>query len=381
MSYALIGLATSDLDSRVGGRALRDLTHKARQDLGDFVVRGLRLIREQRDFSFQVEAVARLSEQELAAVSLGQPMGEVDKSRRRSDRHDQDSGRQRIERPGVSHLCAPTDEPDHPIDDRARCDPRRFVNVEQAKHCQKICPLCATAPTGEDSIVSDSELAPDDDRDSAEVDYASLVEALRDHAIELPAEQIEAIDAYRQLLWQLNENINLTRHTTFAKFVERDVVDTLQLAEHVERGARVLDIGSGGGVPGLLLAIVRPDLDVSVCDSVGKKSRVLGQMVSELELPVRVFAARVQDVLELTTFDTLVARGVASIRKLLTWLDPHWDAFDEVILIKGRKWIEERGEARHHGLMHGKQLRKLATYETRNSGESVVLRIWSEEAV
>ncbi len=247
----------------------------------------------------------------------------------------------------------------------------------------RISPLFQKPNSSEDTRVNDSELPPHEDfGDNApigsESDYASLDGALRDHAIDLPGAQIESIDAYRQLLWQTNESINLTRHTTFAKFVERDIVDTVKIAEHIERGARVLDIGSGGGVPGLLLAIVRPDLDVSVCDSVGKKSRVLSEFVEQLRLPVRVYAARVQDVLELTTFDSLIARGVAPIRKLLTWLEPHWDAFDELLLIKGRKWVDERGEARHHGLMRGKQLRRLATYETRSSGESVLLRIWAD---
>jgi 16S rRNA (guanine527-N7)-methyltransferase len=200
---------------------------------------------------------------------------------------------------------------------------------------------------------------------TADGDFGCLAEALAACAIALPEAQLEAVDAYRALLWQWNEQLNLTRHTTFAKFAERDVLDTVKL-----------DIGSGSGVPGLLLSIIRPDLDVSVCDSVGKKAKVLEQMVDQLALPVRVYAARVQDVLELTTFDTLVARAVASIKKMLVWLDPHWDAFDELLLIKGRKWVEERGEARHHGLLQGKELRRVASYESRQSGESVVLRIW-----
>lgn len=204
---------------------------------------------------------------------------------------------------------------------------------------------------------------------------ASLTEALAAHEIVLPDEVVSAIDAYRQLLWEWNEKINLTRHTTFDKFVSRDVIDTLQLAEHLEPRQRVLDVGSGGGVPGLLLAILRPDLQVAMSESVAKKARVLEEMVGRLSLPVKVFPVRVQEVLELSTWDTLTVRAVAPMRKLLVWLEPYWDSFDRLLMIKGKSWSEERGEARHYGLLRGKELRCLATYTTRGFGESVVLSV------
>lgn len=206
-------------------------------------------------------------------------------------------------------------------------------------------------------------------------DFETLAEAVAWAGLEVSSSQLEQLDAYRQLLWQWNENINLTRHTTLRKFAGRDLLDTFRLAEHLDRGDRVLDVGSGGGVPGLPLAIVRPDLTVSACDSVGKKARVLEEMVGSLGLPVTVYPARAEQVLEITTQGTLVARGVASLKKLLTWLKPHWDAFDQLLLIKGKAWVEERGEARHHGLLKDLDLRRIASYESPLVGESVLLRI------
>ena len=174
--------------------------------------------------------------------------------------------------------------------------------------------------------------------------------------------------------------MNLTRHTTLEKFVSRDVVDSLQIAGQLGRGERVLDVGTGGGVPGLVLAICRPDLRVSVCDSTKKKAHAVQQIVSELDIHAKVYACRVDEVLQLQTFDTLVARGVAPLAKILTWLAPNWDAFDQLLLVKGRSWVDERGEARHRGLMKGFQLRKAAEYETPgNDHPSVILRVWHEE--
>ena len=84
----------------------------------------------------------------------------------------------------------------------------------------------------------------------------------------------------------------------------------------------MLDVGTGGGVPGVVLAIVRPDIEVALCDSVAKKARAVTAIVEELGLAVRVFHARAQNVLmELDErFDTLVVRAVAPLAKLLRWL-------------------------------------------------------------
>ena len=211
-------------------------------------------------------------------------------------------------------------------------------------------------------------------------DLPTLATTLADFDIQLPVDQIELLDRYRTVLWRWNEQINLTRHTTLEKFVGRDVVDSLQLAKQLAPGERVLDLGTGGGVPGLMLAICRPDLRVSVCDSTQKKAKVVQAIVEELGLAVRVNSCRAEEVLQLQTFDTLVARGVAALSKILYWLEPHWGAFDQLLLIKGGRWVNERGEARHRGLLKKLVLRKVASYETRgNDLESVILRLCRDQ--
>ena len=90
--------------------------------------------------------------------------------------------------------------------------------------------------------------------------HDTLAAALGRHGITLPDDQLALLDRYLRLLWEWNEKINLTRHTDFEKFVSRDVVDSLAFAAPCAEGERVLDVGTGGGVPGVILAIVRPDL-------------------------------------------------------------------------------------------------------------------------
>ena len=213
-----------------------------------------------------------------------------------------------------------------------------------------------------------------------DADSLELQRSLTEHGLDLPIDQVNLLDRYRAELWRWNEQLNLTRHTTLEKFVGRDVIDSLQLAEQLERGERVLDIGTGGGVPGLVLIICRPDLRVSVCESTQKKARVVQAIVQELGLAAQVYACRAEEVLELQTFDTLTARAVAAMTKILTWVAPYWDAFDRLLLIKGQRWVEERGEARHQGLLKSLQLRKVATYRSpETQAESVILSVRKNE--
>ncbi len=186
----------------------------------------------------------------------------------------------------------------------------------------------------------------------------------------------ELLAQYCRELWSWNEKINLTRHTTPELFVHRDWLDTVRLAAHIQPNERVLDFGSGSGVPGLTLAIVRPDLKIALCDSVQKKAKVLEEICAKLKLPIEVYSINVKDVLERERFDTLTARAVGSITKMLTWLKPYWNRFDRLLTVKGPTWVDERGEARHVGALASIQLRKLDEYAVPgHDSASVILQL------
>lgn len=204
----------------------------------------------------------------------------------------------------------------------------------------------------------------------------TLAAALARHAIELPTDRIEGLERYCALLWEWNAKINLTRHTDYEKFVARDVVDSTVIAEQLNAAERVLDVGTGGGVPGVVLAIVRPDLEVSLAESVAKKARAVEQIVAGLGLEVPVYHARAEDLLTEKSFDTLVARAVAPLPKLLTWFAPHWGSFERLLAVKGPAWVEERADARQRNLLKQIELRKVATWPLPDSdSESVLLEM------
>ena len=204
----------------------------------------------------------------------------------------------------------------------------------------------------------------------------TLAAALRECQLELPSETIDQLDRYCRLLWQWNQRLNLTRHTDYRSFVARDVVDSLQLSRWLRADDEILDVGSGGGVPGVVLAILRPDWQISLAESVVKRARVLDAIVSELDLPVPVHTGRAEKLLEDLRFTALVARAVGPLWKMLTWFQPHWPSVGRLVVIKGPKWVEERAEARHRGVLRGIELRRLASYPMPGTeAESVVLQL------
>lgn len=204
----------------------------------------------------------------------------------------------------------------------------------------------------------------------------NLAAALARYEVALPDRQVELLDRYCTLLWDWNTKINFTRHTSYDKFVGRDVRDSLAFAKFLDPGERILDVGTGGGVPGVVLAIVRNDLHVEMCDSVGKKARVVQQIVAALGLKAEVHAARAEDLLARRRYDTLVIRAVARLVKLVSCFKPLAGAYRRMLVLKGPSWVDERGEARHRGVMHGIALRKLLSYPLPGTdSESVLLQL------
>jgi 16S rRNA (guanine527-N7)-methyltransferase len=205
----------------------------------------------------------------------------------------------------------------------------------------------------------------------------TLPAALARHQIALEPEQVELLDKYCRLLWDWNTKLNLTRHTDYEKFVARDLADVLQLVPHLRQDEEVLDVGTGGGVPGVVLKILRPDLKITLCDSVRKKARTVESIVQELGLEIDVLPFRAEELLEDFRYDALVIRAVGPLWKLLAGFKPHWNSFRRMLVIKGPKWPEELAEARRRNLVRNLEIKTAAEYPLAGTdGNSVILKIW-----
>ncbi|MDD3585885.1 MAG: 16S rRNA (guanine(527)-N(7))-methyltransferase RsmG [Thermoguttaceae bacterium] len=214
----------------------------------------------------------------------------------------------------------------------------------------------------------------------SETSPLSLAAVLKKYDMSFSPRKTRQLEDYCEELWNWNEKINLTRHIDFEKFVTRDVLDSFRLATFLQKGEHILDVGTGGGVPGIILAILRPDLTVELCDSTRKKAEAVGDIIDKLGLGLNVWYAKGEDLVKVHRFHTLVVRAVSKMDKLLEMFAPCWFAFDRLLLIKGPNWVQERGEARHFGRMGSMALRKLDEYTTpgetpEDAHTSVILQV------
>jgi 16S rRNA (guanine527-N7)-methyltransferase len=122
---------------------------------------------------------------------------------------------------------------------------------------------------------------------------------------------------YLQLLAKWNQTYNLTAVRDPQEMVTRHLLDSLVILPYLQ-GPRVLDIGTGAGLPGIPLAISRPDLSFTLLDANAKKTRFIIQAIGELGLKnVEVVQSRVENYRPGQKFDTLVSRAFASIADML----------------------------------------------------------------
>jgi 16S rRNA (guanine527-N7)-methyltransferase len=136
--------------------------------------------------------------------------------------------------------------------------------------------------------------------------------------VTLSPAQSERLEGYLDLLEKWNRVYNLTAIRDRAQMRTHHVLDSLAVVPYV-RGPRVLDIGSGGGLPGIPIAIARPDLQVTLLDSNHKKTAFLNQAVAELRLAnVRVAAERAEAWDTPDRFDTIVSRAFADLAEFVT---------------------------------------------------------------
>lgn len=147
---------------------------------------------------------------------------------------------------------------------------------------------------------------------------AELQQGLSQLKLELSDAQIDLLDRYLALLAKWNQTYNLTAVREEKRMVSYHLLDSLSLVPHLDGGSRLLDVGSGGGMPGIPAAIARPDLQVVLLDSNHKKTTFLRQVVVELGLPnVQVMTERVEAYQPEQKFDRITSRAFSELAEFV----------------------------------------------------------------
>jgi 16S rRNA (guanine527-N7)-methyltransferase len=142
-------------------------------------------------------------------------------------------------------------------------------------------------------------------------DHALLAQGLA--ALDLPADLAEPLLAYRDELARWNQAYNLTAVRDAREMIPRHLLDSLSVLPHV-RGDRLIDVGSGGGLPGMPLALANGELEVTLLDSNSKKTRFCQHFILHSQLDrIEVVNERAENYHPEQPFDTVVSRAFASL--------------------------------------------------------------------
>jgi 16S rRNA (guanine527-N7)-methyltransferase len=162
-------------------------------------------------------------------------------------------------------------------------------------------------------------------------------------------ERLGLAERYAQLLASAGVERGLLGPREVDRIWDRHLLNSAAIAELLDRGERIIDIGSGAGLPGIPLAIARPDLQVVLLEPLLRRCEFLTEVVNELGLGVEVVRGRAEELWVRNRFgerDAAVSRAVAALDKLTKWSLPLLRSGGRMLAIKGERAPEEVEEHR-----------------------------------
>ena len=206
--------------------------------------------------------------------------------------------------------------------------------------------------------------------------------AVKDYKIELSEEQLDQLQKYFELLVSWNEKINLTAITEPNEVAVKHFADSLSVFNYVDfqKGASVIDVGTGAGFPGLVLKIARPDIKLTLLDSLNKRLKFLDEVLNTLGLEAELVHARAEEgghnIDFRECYDFAVSRAVARLNVLCEYCLPYVRLSGKFIAFKGGEADEEiKSASKAIQALGGKQTDVLYFELPENSGSRTLVVI------
>lgn len=202
----------------------------------------------------------------------------------------------------------------------------------------------------------------------------SLVEPAPSEAAEVFGEAWTQVQAFAELLVREGELRGLIGPRELPRLWTRHLLNSSAVAEFVPEGVRFADVGSGAGFPGIVVALMRPDLEVRLIEPMERRVTWLEDVVRELDVAnVTVERARAEDVHGVAVFDVVSARAVAALKKLVPWVGPLIAPGGSLVALKGERAAVEIEEA--HKVFGKYRLGDTAVHEVVVPGTDEVTRV------
>jgi 16S rRNA (guanine527-N7)-methyltransferase len=174
-----------------------------------------------------------------------------------------------------------------------------------------------------------------------------FLEEMQELRVDVSRETRDQLEALVHTLGRWQKAINLVGKATLEDIWIRHILDSAQLLPLVPKGAQhLVDLGSGGGFPGLVMAALRPGLDVTLIESDARKGAFLGEAARRMGLKKqpKVVVSRIEAA-PATKADVVTARALAPLGQLLGWAAPHRADTAICLFHKGKGWQAEMNEA------------------------------------
>lgn len=209
-----------------------------------------------------------------------------------------------------------------------------------------------------------------------------LLEATKDFKIKLNDTQLEQLNIYFNLLVEWNEKINLTAITDEQGVAVKHFADSLTLFNYIDMptGASVIDVGTGAGFPGLVLKIARPDIKLTLLDSLNKRLLFLQTVLDETGLEARLVHSRAEDgankVEYREKYDFAVSRAVAQLNVLSEYCLGYVKKGGKFVALKGPNADDEIANAKKAlKILGGKLVNKYEFDLPQDGGNRNILEI------
>ena len=210
-----------------------------------------------------------------------------------------------------------------------------------------------------------------------------LKDLLREKAemfhVKLDETALERFDIYGKLLVEWNEKINLTAITDPEGVTIKHFLDSLTIFSYVDipKGAKVIDVGTGAGFPGLAMLIARPDLDITLMDSTKKRLMVIENILENIGLSANVVHSRAEDAGQNKAFreqyDFSTARAVTNLRDLAEYCLPFVKVGGFVLAMKGTAAKEELAECGNAIKKLGLKLEEVREFPIDGTNHAVIV--------
>lgn len=171
-----------------------------------------------------------------------------------------------------------------------------------------------------------------------------LTQTFKKYGFELTTLEQQQFEKYFEFLVQENQKFNLTAITKFEDVVVKHFIDSILPAKEIKQNALVIDVGTGAGFPGVPLKILRPDINLTLLDSLQKRVKFLEEVCSLLNLTnVKCVHSRAEDYTKSTRekFDVSLSRAVAPLPCLCEYLLPYVKVGGKVLMYKSASLDEE----------------------------------------